>query len=234
MALKILGIVPARGGSKGLPGKNLKPLGGTPLIVHAIRTAQSSGCLDRVIVSTDDSVIARIAKEAGGEVPWMRPPELATDTALVEDVLAHALHRLQQEGYSSDAVMLLQPTSPFRTVQTIQEAARLYRQHSGESVISVSPARDHPYWCKRIAADGTLEPWDKNVEGPKRRQELPAAYALNGVIYVASASLVLETRSLYSPRPKALLISESEAVDIDTPEDWVLAECLWRMRHSDK
>jgi CMP-N,N'-diacetyllegionaminic acid synthase len=226
---KILGWIPARWHSKGVPGKNKRVLGDQPLVVHAIRTAQLAACLDRIVVSTDDPEIAQLARAAEAEVPWMRPAELAEDESPVIDSAIYDLERLRAErNYRPDAVMLLQASSPFRTPETIRTAREMFAQARGESVVSVSPAREHPHWCQRIVEDGTLEPFSPETPPTLRRQALTPAYRLAGVVYVASIETILSKRSFYSSRTKALVISsEKEALDIDTPFDWLVAEALW-------
>jgi len=226
---KLLGWIPARGNSKGVPGKNQRVLGGNPLIVHAIASAQQAACLDRLIVSTDDAEIEQLAAAAGAEVPWLRPADLATDHSPVIESVVYDLHRLKSErGYCPDGVMLLQVTSPFRSPETVRAAAEMFAQAAGESVISVSPAGEHPHWCKRLAEDGSIEPFLPDAPVPARRQELTPAYILNGVVYVASVATILSQRSFYSSRTHALVISSrKESLDIDTQFDWFIAEALW-------
>jgi CMP-N,N'-diacetyllegionaminic acid synthase len=230
MTCRILGLVPARAGSKGIPGKNIKPLGGKPLIAFSIEAARDAGCLDRILVSTDSQEIADVARRSGAQVPWLRPAEFATDTSSIEDVVVHTLQLLAADGYRPDAVMVLQPTSPFRSARTIRSAVELHELSAGESVVSVSVAREHPYWCKRIAEDGTLHPWNPAISIPHRRQELPEAYCLNGAVYLASTGTLQTRRSLYSERTRALVMLEEESLDLDTPWDWGIAESLWHLR----
>ena len=227
---KILGWIPARSNSKGVPGKNKRVLGNQPLIVHAILAAQLAACLDRIVVSTDDPDIARLALGARAEVPWMRPVELATDHSPVIASAVYDLDRFRAEqNYCADAVLLLQPTSPFRTPQTIRAVVEMFVQSGGESVVSVSTSREHPHWSKRIAEDGCLEAFLPDMPSTARRQELTPAYCLNGVLYLASVETILSKHSFYSPRTRALVISsEKEALDIDTPFDWLVAEALWQ------
>jgi CMP-N,N'-diacetyllegionaminic acid synthase len=226
---KILGWIPARWHSKGVPGKNKRVLGGQPLIVHAIRSAQQAACLDRIVVSTDDPEIAELAREAQADVPWLRPAELAADDSPVVESAIYDLQRLQAERhYCPDAVMLLQATSPYRSPETIRAARNMFLQAEGESVVSVTAAREHPHWCRGIRNDGSLEAFSPEGSEPLRRQALVPAYHLAGVVYVASIDTILSKRSFYSSRTKALVISsEKEALDIDTPFDWLVAEALW-------
>lgn len=226
---KILGWIPARWHSKGVPDKNKRVLGDKPLIVHAILSAQQAACLDRIVVSTDDPDIAELAREAKADVPWLRPPELAADDSPVIESAIYDLQRFRVErNYCPDAVMLLQATSPYRSPETIRAARKMFVQAKGESVVSVTPAREHPHWCRRIAKDGSLEAFFPETAGTLRRQALLPAYHLAGVVYVASIDTILSKRSFYSSRTKALVISsEKEALDIDTPFDWLVAEALW-------
>ena len=227
---KILGLIPARSGSKGIPGKNVRVLGDKPLIAHTIDAARAAECLDRVVVSTDAPFIAEIAKRHSAEVPWLRPAELATDTASILDVVLHSLEMFRSvEQYSPDAVMVLQPTSPFRSASTIRAAVEMYGRSSGESVVSVSVARDHPHWCKRVTPAGILQPWDPQAQVPNTRQELPPAYCVNGVLYLASVATLRTRRSLYGEQTRALIVPEEESLDLDTLWDWRMAECFWSL-----
>jgi CMP-N-acetylneuraminic acid synthetase len=223
----ILALIPARGGSKGLPRKNVRPFGGRPLIAHTIDSALRSGCFDRVLVSTDDPTIADVARASGAEAPWLRPDTLATDAAPVIDTVMHALDRLEHDdGYAPEAVTLLQPTSPFRSVDTIRRGVDLYHT-TGDSVVSVHASPAHPYWCKRIDAAGYLSAFIDGVEVPAARQDLPPAYVLNGLLYIASASTLRRSASFYGARVRPLIVDDREGLDIDTEADWALAECLW-------
>ncbi|MBI5631843.1 MAG: acylneuraminate cytidylyltransferase family protein [Elusimicrobia bacterium] len=214
----ILGFIPARKGSKGLPGKNARLLGGMPLVAHTIRAGLTSKCLDRLLVSTDSPAIARIAKDHGAEAPWLRPAKLSTDRAAVVDAVLDALERLEKKGYSPQAVLLLQPTSPLRLPRTIKKAVELFRKSGGESVLSVVPAQDHPQWCYKVK-DGVLSPF-LPPRPPAPRQALEPAYVLDGSIYLATVETLKSRRSFRSLKPKALLIAPEESLDIDTQEDW--------------
>jgi N-acetylneuraminate synthase/N,N'-diacetyllegionaminate synthase len=228
--MKIIGLIPARGGSKRLPGKNTKFLGPLPLIAHTIRAALASKCLDRVIVSTDDSFTAELARRYGAEAPWLRPKNLASDKASVVDAVLDALTRLDAEGRRPDAVLLLQPTSPFRSVKTIRRAVALFKASRGQSVISVTPAVNHPLWCRRIGRDGVMTPFLSGRETPVRSQELEPAFVLDGSIYLTSVKNLAARKSFLSPRSRALITPAEESLDIDTPRDWERAERLWVSR----
>jgi CMP-N-acetylneuraminic acid synthetase len=162
----------------------------------------------------------------------MRPADLATDHSPVTDAAAYDLDRLRfEQDYCPDALLLLQATSPFRTAETIRAAVEMFARCGGESVVSVSAARQHPQWMKTISEDGGLDAFmpPATADGA-RRQELSPVYSLNGVLYLASVETILSKRSFYSPRTRALVIvSEKEALDIDTPFDWLVAEALWRL-----
>lgn len=224
----ILALIPARGGSKRIPGKNVRTLCGLPLIAYTLQTAKAAGCFSRILVSTDDPHVAAIAREYGGDVPWLRSVENSSDTSTAMDAIEEVLGRMEADGDPlPDTVMLLQPTSPFRRVESIHRAIELFEQAGGESVVSVSPAASHPLWCKRISSEGELVPFVPDTDTNLRSQDLPPAYALNGLIYLASFATVRERRSLYSEHPRALVIeSPEEAVDIDTPFDWLVAEAI--------
>lgn len=224
--MKLLGLIPARGGSKRLPGKNIRMLGGRPLIAWALDGAHKSGVLADIIVSTDDKKIADIAKKCGGWVPWLRPSTLASDTSSSVDVALHALDWYEDQYGAVDGLMLLQPTSPFRRAETIREALRLFENCNGQSVVSLSPVSEHPAWTFRIR-DGVLEPFH-NWEGmSKRSQDLDPAYTLNGAIYLVAPEKLRQTLSLYTENTVPLVMKDPiEALDIDTVWDWELAEAF--------
>lgn len=223
--MKLLALIPARAGSQRLPGKNLKILGDLPLIAHTIKVAQKSACFQKIVVSTDDAETARIAKKYGAEIPCLRPADLATHTAGVVDAVLHMIEQLQKQNESYDAVMLLQPTSPFRKPETIRKACNLFLQSREAAIISVSPTKTHPYWCKTLDEQGNLHPFVSGQENPVRYQDLPPAYELNGLIYLSSVKELIERKSFYGANTKALIIQDAqEIIDIDTHEDWVLAE----------
>ncbi|GAG81989.1 unnamed protein product [marine sediment metagenome] len=168
----IIALIPARGGSKGLPRKNIKELDGKPLIAHTIEVAKQSRIFDRIIVSTDDKEIAEVAKEYGAEVPFIRPAELATDTADAMDVLIHALKWFKNKGQNFDYVMKLQPTSPLRTEQDIKNSMDLIIQKDGDSILSVSECEHHPFWSNTLGTDLKMNNFIKKEIRKKNRQEL--------------------------------------------------------------
>lgn len=223
---RLLAIVPARGGSKRLPGKNIMLLGGRPLINWTIDAALDSGvCID-VLVSTDDNEIASVARSAGAMVPWLRPAELATDTASSADVIAHALVWYEQVYGSVEAVLLLQPTSPFRSSETIRGAVRTYLEQCGakrHSVVSVSPAASHPAWTFNWR-DGVLLPclgWEALKH---RSQDLDPVFTLNGAVYVIPANEARASYPIVQPGTLPFFMTDArESMDIDTADDWALA-----------
>lgn len=232
--MKILGLIPARGGSKRLPGKNIKSLGGTPLIGWTIRAAQESGVCSTIIVSTDDTEIAKISKEQGAEVPSLRPTNLATDTATSVEVALHALELFEAENGPVDALILLQPTSPFRTSETIRRGAALFMKNYGQrSVVAVSPAKSHPGWCLRIK-NSEIDPYLGWAEMEKRSQDLDPAWILNGSFYMINPNQLKNEATFINQKTLALEISiESEALDIDTIEDWQMAVEILKHNHQE-
>jgi CMP-N-acetylneuraminic acid synthetase len=229
--VKILGVVTARGGSKGIPGKNLKLLAGKPLITYTLEAAAASRVFDRVILSTDDRSIADVARGQGCEVPFRRPAELARDETPHLPVMQHAIAWLRdREAYQPDAVMILQPTSPLRRPEDIRDAAQMLRDSNADSVLTVSEVSRHmhPMRMLRVADDGsatlfvTGEPVRCRIN---RRQELPGAWVMNGAIYAfRTAVLFADEPSLYGDRTMALKMPAPFGISIDEPEDWAAAE----------
>jgi CMP-N,N'-diacetyllegionaminic acid synthase len=229
--LKVLGIITARGGSKGVPGKNLKLLAGRPLLAFTVDAARACPALDRVILSTEDQAIADAGRAFGVEVPFVRPAELSRDDTPHLPVIQHAAEWMRtQLGYRPDAVMVLQPTSPLRTAADISAAIALLESSGADSVVSVSavPAHAHPSRTLRVDASGaavlfaTGEPVRKRVN---RRQDLPEAWVMNGAIY-ACRTAVLDgpDPSLYGDRVVAYRMPHERSVSIDDMNDWAEAE----------
>jgi CMP-N,N'-diacetyllegionaminic acid synthase len=226
--MRILALITARGASKRLPGKNIRPLGGKPLLVWTIESAKGVKGVCDILVSTDDQKIADVAQEGGGLVPWLRPAGLATDTAPSIDVALHALDWYEDAHGPVDGLMLLQPTSPFRRAETIQNAIGIFLKNGRRPVIGVSPAASHPAWCYRIEQD-TLLPYSGNVaEGtPHRSQDLPPAYVLNGAMYLAEPAYLRKARTFLGGDSCPLLMDNpAESLDIDTAYDFLVAECI--------
>lgn len=229
--VRVLGLVTARGGSKGIPGKNLAPLAGKPLIEWTLAAARASSSLDRTIVSTDDEEIAEFCRQQKVEVPFVRPAELARDDSPHLDVVLHALEWLDgNESYLPDYVMLLQPTSPLRIAQDINEVVRIARRTKAAAVASVAAAHDHPYWVRRLRDDGTLSEFVRCDVAYPRRQALPPVYALNGAIYLTLRSLLLQSRSFEPPGTVAYEMPPERSLQVDTPWDLRLCDMVLRDR----
>lgn len=222
--MKILALITARGGSKRLPGKNIRPLAGKPLIVWSIEVVKDLPGICDILVSTDDPAIASVAQAAGGSVPWLRPAELATDTASSVDVALHALDWYEKGNGLVDGLMLLQPTSPFRTRETINRGIDLFRQNGHRPVIGVSPAGSHPMWYFRVEGT-TMRPFIEGGGIQLRSQDLPLAYVLNGAFYLSAPHDLRQHQSFYSDAMIPLVIERpEELIDIDTEWDWRIAE----------
>jgi CMP-N,N'-diacetyllegionaminic acid synthase len=222
--MKILALVPARGGSKRLPRKNIRQLGGKPLIAWSIQVASELPAIADILVSTDDPEIAEHARRAGASVPWLRPAELATDTASSVDVAIHALDDYEREHGQVDGLLLLQPTSPFRSRARMQAGISLFADRPECSVVGVSPASLHPLWCFRLE-NGKLQPFVEGGGLHLRSQDLPPAYSVNGAFYLVPAGILRNSRSFYAPETLPLIMENpAEFIDIDTEQDWQSAE----------
>ena len=220
----ILAIITARGGSKGLPGKNIKTLDGKPLIAWTIDAAKHSKYIDQVILSSDDADIIAVAEEYGCEIPFVRPAYLATDKIPTEPVIVHALDTLKEQGRDYDWVMLLQPTTPFRTSEDIDACLKQCFSEEKNSIVSVTSAK-LIYWTFTLNETENLTPVLPGGVGT-RRQDLPKTYCLNGAIYFARVSTFREQGTFIGANTGAYLMSEERSLDIDTPLDWTIAEVL--------
>ena len=229
---RVLGVVTARAGSKSIPEKNTRPFGGKPLIAHTIDCARESGIFDRLIVSTDDERAAAIARAHGCEVPFMRPPHLAADDTPHLPVMQHALTWLRDhERYAPDWVMILLPTSPLRQPVHIQEAVDLAVASGADSVVSVDelPAHYNPMRVVTVDDGGWARLFvngDPVKRRPGRRQDMPAAWVLNGAIYLFRTPVLFDSiePSLYGDKVAAYKMSPPYGLNIDDPEDWKIAE----------
>jgi N-acylneuraminate cytidylyltransferase/CMP-N,N'-diacetyllegionaminic acid synthase len=223
--MKILALIPARGGSKRVPGKNIKVLGGLPLIAWTIRAALESGVCAAVVVSTDDPEIAEVALKYGATVPGLRPAQLATDTAGSIDVALHALDLYESKNGPIDGLLLLQPTSPFRSAETIRRGVQIFGENEGKrQVVSVSRASCHPAWCFRTSSEG-IEPFLSWDDLSKRSQDLEPAWMLNGAFYLTSPESLRQKKEFLTQQTLPLVIRDQfESLDIDTPDDWKVAE----------
>lgn len=220
--MKVLGLIPARGGSKGVPGKNIKLLLGKPLIAYTVEQVKASSQIDRLILSTDDNAIADVAKSIGLEVPFMRPDELANDTAGSLAVVQHALDFVESQGEKYDAVCLLQVTSPYRPEGCIDDAIKLFKETKPDALVSVRKVPDefNPHWTFEIADDNRLKIATGEDKIIPRRQELPPAYHRDGAIYITSVETIRTKGSLLGDDIVAFPIDSPKLINIDTMDDW--------------
>ncbi|WP_020531601.1 cytidylyltransferase domain-containing protein [Flexithrix dorotheae] len=224
--MKILGIIPARGGSKGVPGKNIKLLGKHPLIYYTIERALEAKGIDQLMLNTDDPKIAEVGKELGVEVPFLRPKRLAEDATPTLPVIQYTLNWFLDNGIQYDAVCLLQPTNPFRPKGFIDEAITKFKQKEMDALISVLevPHEYNPHWVFEPDPEGKLKiATGENTLVP-RRQELPKAYFRDGSIYLTKAEVILNENSLYGQKLGYILADKNHYVNIDTMKDWEKAE----------
>lgn len=224
--MKILAIIPARGGSKGIPGKNTKLLNGKPLMSYTSEIALQSRYLTEVIVSTEDKQIVEVAERLGIKVPFVRPMALAEDHTPTLDVIIHALQWFEKQTIFFDAVCLLQVTSPFRTVDFLDKAIVKFIESGCDSLVSVQkvPHEYNPHWTFEVNAEGNLKIATGETEIISRRQELPPAYHRDGSIYITKTEVLLNGHSLYG-KSTAFIESEPDFyVNIDTMKDWEKAE----------
>jgi CMP-N-acetylneuraminic acid synthetase len=225
--MTLLALITARGGSKGIPRKNIRPFCGKPLLLWTIDVALMAPSVDRIVVSTDDPEIAELALSVGAEVPFLRPVELASDTA---SGMAPVLHALEQLPEVTD-VLLLQPTSPLRLVGDVEAIVALRRQACRAAAVSVTPSCKHPAWMYGLTPQQQLEPL-LVVPEAACRQQLPPAYALNGALYLASRHFLERERSFLTADTLGYVMPPERSVDIDSPLDWQWGEFLMRQQLS--
>lgn len=214
---RVLALITARGGSKGLARKNVLPAGGRPLLAWTIAAAQKSSVIDHLVLSSDDAEIIKVARAWGCDVPFSRPAELATDTAGSIDVVVHALEALP--GY--EYLVLLQPTSPLRTEADIDAAFHLMQKQGANSCVSVCEAEQSPYWMYQLNEQNHLSSLLPEFSGITRRQDLPPVYVLNGAIYIASVDQLVRSRTFINEETVAFVMPREKSLDIDTMEDLV-------------
>jgi CMP-N-acetylneuraminic acid synthetase len=227
LARGVLGLITARGGSKGLPGKNMAALGGKPLIAWTVEKALGSGAIERLIVSTDDPAIADAARRAGAEVPFVRPAELARDDTPHLPVIQHALEHERASGYDAAYLVLLQPTSPLVAADDIATCVELAKSRSAAAVISVVRFHGHPSWIMRVDTEGRLAPWQPTQPTAERRQDGAAAFLPNGAVYVLAADLVRRGEGWYGPSTLAYEMPAERSLDIDDVWDLRLARLIF-------
>lgn len=223
----MIAIIPARGGSKGLPGKNILPFCGKPLIAWTIEAALECKSLDRVIVSTDSEEIADTARTYGAEVPGLRPAELARDTSSAVDVFIYLWKTLTGDSYTdSTPFVILQPTSPLRKPGDINEAIKIFDEKQADSVISVSEAAHPPVWAKKIDREGILSDYFETSKSLSNRQQIPPAFMPNGAIFILKRELVIKNRNYYSDKTYPYIMPFERSFDIDNIWDFRIAEFI--------
>lgn len=222
---KILAIIPARGGSKGVPRKNLRPVAGKPLIAWSIEEAKKSRYIDRLILSTEDKEIMTTAEECGCDVPFVRPMHLAEDDT---SGIAPVLHALEQmPGF--DYVMLLQPTSPLRSVEDIDLCIEKLEENNAVSSVSVNLSGKSPFWMYTVESN-KMKPIINQIEISSRRQNLPDVYELNGAIYIAQTEWLLNNKTFLHDETLPFIMSKGRSYDIDTEEDLLICDLILRYR----
>lgn len=224
--MKILAIIPARGGSKGIPGKNIKLLNGKPLLAYTSEIALQSKYLTEVIVSSEDDEILETAKRLEIKVPFVRPMELAQDNTPTIDVIIHALQWYENQNVVFDAVCLLQATSPFRTVEFLNNAIEKFIEADADSLVSVQrvPHEYNPHWTFEVDLDGNLKIATGETQIISRRQDLPKAYHRDGSVYITKTNILLKEHSLYGKKVAFIESDPNLYVNIDTIQDWEKAE----------
>jgi len=231
MTRRVLGLVPARGGSKGVPNKNLRPLAGSSLL-HLVRdAARASGVIDRLVLSTDSLAIAEAGRACGLELPFMRPSELATDDAPMLPVIEHAIGALEAGGWSPDLILLLQPTAPLRRGSHISDAAALLTESGADAVATVVELPRHlsPDYVMRIA-DGRLVNFLPEGARVTRRQDARSAFVRDGTVYAFWRRTLVESGSIYGRDCRPLFVATEDSLTIDTEADWAEAERRMRER----
>lgn len=223
----MIAIVPARGGSKGLPGKNLRPLCGLPLIAHTIRAALAAEKITRVVLSTDDKEIAQVGKAYGAEVPFIRPPELAGDSSMVMDAYLYTVDRLAKEANQPlESFVALLPTVPLRLPSDIDAAIQTFYDNNADSVISVTEAPVPLQWHRKIDEDGVLRAYLPSFDAVSNRQAFEEEYVPNGAIYIFKTEVLRATRQYYTDRTFPYLMPPARSADVDTLIDFQWAEFL--------
>ncbi|MFQ5654818.1 MAG: cytidylyltransferase domain-containing protein [Planctomycetota bacterium] len=225
---EVLGVILARGGSRGIPRKNLRLLGGVPLVERGVRILLPVTPIRRVMVSTEDPEIARVAANAGAEIPFLRPAELARDDTPSRDALVHLVSKIAERGPIEGVTCLYQATSPCVTPDQIEDAIALFHAHNANSLKSVTPVRDYPHWMGRIDGERfhyIVEP----EERPSRRQDVAPLYCLNGAISIYRTATLLEGQG-EEEDPLPFVMDRDSSIDIDDHEDWKEAERILEER----
>lgn len=232
--MKVLGIIPARGGSRQVPGKNIRLLAGKPLIAYTIEAALQPSRIERLIVSTDNSKIADVAQRYGAEVPFLRPSHLAEDDTPDQPVFLHALEWLREnDDYEPEIVINLRPTTPFKTPEIIDRVVQRLIDTDADIVRTMTLVEGvhHPYWMYRLSEDGSAEPFlgDIKLSQYYQRQLLPPVYRINGVVDAMKTHIIYEDNILDNRNMKGVIISKKESMDVDTEFDFMLCECILKI-----
>lgn len=223
--MKTLYVIPARGGSKGIPGKNIKPLAGKPLIEYSIDVARALANDEDICVTTDDNAIIETVERTGLKVPFVRPAELSTDQSGTYEVLLHALDFYESKGVHYDTMVLLQPTSPFRTVDNVKACLELYSDDI-DMVVSVKQAATNPYYNAFEIDDNGFLHISKGEGNYTRRQDAPKVWEYNGAVYVINVESLRKMPLGKFTRRRMYEMSAERSIDLDTPTDWLIAETL--------
>ena len=227
----MLAIIPARGGSKGLPKKNIRLFDGLPLICHTIKTALASKSIKKVIVSTDDDEIASVAKDCGAEVPFMRPANLASDNSMVMDTYFYVVDKLvEMTSKPVEKFVALLPTVPLRLSEDIDKAVKIFDSKNADSVISVVKSPVPIDWYRKISENGILKNYLPDFNAVKNRQELEQTYVPNGAIYVFRTDVLRSVRKYYTDNTYPYIMPSERSADIDDMLDFKWAEYLLNMR----
>ena len=226
--MKILAIIPARSGTKGLPDKNILDLCGMPLCAYTINAARESGVFSEIHFSTDSQKYADIAKKYGASVPFLRNEELATDTASSWDVVKFVIKKYAEMHKIFDAVMLLQPTVPFRSAEDICNAVKLLQQKNANAIVSVTTPVHPAFWSAELPEDGDMHVFHERLEYLVDRQKLPQQYILNGAIYLAKIPYLLSSNDIYEMGCYAYFMPRERSLDIDSQLDFDMCEFLVR------
>lgn len=228
--MRILALIPARGGSKGIKNKNIIDIGGKPLISYTIAAGKQSRYIDDVVVTTDSETIKDVAIKYGADVPFLRPAELAKDTSTSLDAVLHAVHELENQGRNYDVLILLQPTSPLRTAEDIDSAIEKFNKYGCESLVSVSEVKDHPIFMRKIIDDRSMEKF-LNQKSTIRRQDMPPIYRVNGGIYINLIKELNEDTS-FGDNKVPFIMEQRHSVDVDEYSDIALVE--YYLNHESK
>lgn len=228
--MKHLAVIPARSGSKGLKHKNIKNLGGIPLMGHTIQAARDCGRFSCVHLSTDSEDYADVGRQFGADVPFLREAGLASDQAGSWDVVRWVVKQFQERGQRFDTVVLLQPTSPLRTADDIEGAYGLFLEKEANMVVSVCEMEHSPLWSNTLPKDFSMEQFEDPALSDIPRQELPVYYRMNGAIYIARTDFLFSGKPIYGERSYAYLMDRESSVDIDDELDFLVAETILNYR----